>query len=62
MQVLGIANSGRYSNSDLDAKLAVAKRMLDDAKREKMLSELSGIVFNDVALIPMHHEVLVVAA
>jgi peptide/nickel transport system substrate-binding protein len=36
--------------------------MLDDAKREKMLSELSGIVFNDVPLIPMHHEVLVVSA
>ncbi|RWM23912.1 MAG: ABC transporter substrate-binding protein [Mesorhizobium sp.] len=59
---MGIANSGRYSNPDLDAKLAVAKRTLDDAKREKMLSELSEIVFNDVALIPMHHEVLVVAA
>lgn len=59
---MGIANSGRYSNPDLDAKLAVAKRTLDDAKREKMLSELSEIVFNDVAVIPMHHEVLVVAA
>ncbi|MER8816392.1 ABC transporter substrate-binding protein [Mesorhizobium sp. M0965] len=59
---LGIANSGRYSNPDVDAKLAVAKRTLDDAKREKMLSEISDIVFNDVALIPMHHEVLVVAA
>ncbi|WP_280944148.1 hypothetical protein [Mesorhizobium sp. WSM2561] len=29
----------------------MAKRTLDDAKRE--LSELSEIVFNDVALIPM---------
>ncbi|MER8438612.1 hypothetical protein NKH36_23105 [Mesorhizobium sp. M1312] len=38
------------------------KRTLDDAKREKMLSKLSEIVFNDVALIPMHREVLVVAA
>lgn len=38
------------------------KRTLDDAKREKMLSELSEIVFNDVALTPMHREVLVVAA
>lgn len=28
-----------------------AKRTLDDAKREKMLSGLSEIVFNDVALI-----------
>lgn len=56
MSVLGNANSGRYSNPDLDAKLAVAKRTLDDAKRE--LSELSEIVFNDVALIPMRYEVL----
>ncbi|WP_143747912.1 hypothetical protein [Mesorhizobium temperatum] len=55
---MGNANSGRYSNPDLDAKLAVAKRTLDDAKREKMLSELSEIVFNDVALIPMRYEVL----
>ncbi|SJM29251.1 hypothetical protein BQ8482_111181 [Mesorhizobium delmotii] len=62
MPVLGIANSGRYSNRDLDAKLALAKRTLDDAKREKMLLELGEIVFNDVALIPMHREVLVVAA
>jgi peptide/nickel transport system substrate-binding protein len=59
---MGIANSGRYSNPDLDAKLAVAKRTLDDTKREMMLSELSDIVFNDVALIPLHHEVLIVAA
>ncbi len=58
MPVLGNANSGRNSNPDLDAKLAVAKRTLDDAKREKMLSELSEIVFNDVALIPMRYEVL----
>jgi hypothetical protein len=56
MSVLGNANSGRYSIPDLDAKLAVAKRTLDDAKRE--LSELSEIVFNDVALIPMRYEVL----
>lgn len=30
----------------------MAKLTLDDGKREKMLSELSDIVTNDVALIP----------
>ncbi|HWK47969.1 MAG TPA: ABC transporter substrate-binding protein [Stellaceae bacterium] len=58
----GIANAGRYSNPEIDAKLAVARRTLDDAKREALLAELSDLAFGDVALIPMHHEVLVMAA
>jgi len=58
----GASNSGRYSNPALDAKLGEAMKILDDAKREKLLGEACEIVFNDVALIPLHHEVLVLGA
>jgi peptide/nickel transport system substrate-binding protein len=58
----GVANAGRYSNPALDAKLAEAKRIMDDAKRFKLLGEVCETAFTDAAIIPMHHEVLVVAA
>ena len=58
----GASNSGRYSNPALDAKLDAAMKILDDAKREKLLGEACEIVFNDIALIPLHHEVLVLGA
>jgi peptide/nickel transport system substrate-binding protein len=58
----GASNSGRYSNPALDAKLDTAMKILDDAKREKLLGEACEIVFNDIALIPLHHEVLVLGA
>jgi peptide/nickel transport system substrate-binding protein len=58
----GASNGGRYSNPALDAKLEAAMKVLDDGKREKLLGEASEIVFNDVALIPLHHEVLVLGA
>jgi peptide/nickel transport system substrate-binding protein len=58
----GASNSGRYSNPELDAKLAEAMKTLDEAKRNNLLAEASAIVFNDTALLPMHHEVLLVAA
>jgi peptide/nickel transport system substrate-binding protein len=58
----GASNSGRYSNPALDAKLETAMKILDDGKREKLLGEACEIVFNDVALIPLHHEALVLGA
>jgi peptide/nickel transport system substrate-binding protein len=58
----GASNSGRYSNPELDAKLAEAMRTLDDDKRNKLLGEASDIVFGETALLPLHHEVLLVAA
>jgi peptide/nickel transport system substrate-binding protein len=58
----GASNSGRYSNPELDAKLTEAMKTLDEAKRNKLLSEASEIVFTDQALLPLHHEMLVVAA
>ncbi|WP_342364351.1 ABC transporter substrate-binding protein [Terrarubrum flagellatum] len=58
----GASNSGRYSNPALDAKLEAAMKILDDGRRNALLAEASEIVFNDVAVIPLHHEVLVLGA
>jgi len=59
---MGAGNSGRYSNSALDVKLRQALTTFDEAKRNTLLAEASDIAFNDVALLPLHHEVLVAAA
>lgn len=59
---MGASNSGRYSNPELDAKLAAALQTMDDAKRNALLAEASRIGFADVAIIPLHHEVAVWAA
>jgi peptide/nickel transport system substrate-binding protein len=59
---MGAANSGRYSNPALDAKLKEALKTLDEGTRNALLAEASDIAFNDVALLPLHHEVLVAAA
>jgi peptide/nickel transport system substrate-binding protein len=58
----GASNSGRYSNPVLDAKLRIATKVLNDGEREKLLGEACDIVFDDVALIPLHHESLVLGA
>ena len=58
----GSSNSGRYSNPALDAKIRTAMKILDDREREKLLGEACDIVFDDVALIPLHHESLVLGA
>ncbi|WP_338665741.1 ABC transporter substrate-binding protein [Pararoseomonas sp. SCSIO 73927] len=59
---LGISNGGRYSNPEVDRRLKEALRTMDDAGRNALLAEASGIAFRDVALIPLHHEVSVWAA
>lgn len=59
---MGAANSGRYSNPALDAKLKDALTTFDEAGRNALLAEASDIAFNDVALLPLHQEVLVAAA
>jgi peptide/nickel transport system substrate-binding protein len=59
---LGAANAGRYSNPKVDEMLATAKATLDESKRNAILSEISAIVFTDYAILPLHHEAVVVAA
>jgi peptide/nickel transport system substrate-binding protein len=50
----GAANRGRYSNPVLDKLIAQAQGTADDAAREKLLQQAQKIVFDDVALIPLH--------
>ena len=57
---MGTTNSARYSNPELDAKLAEAMRTVDDGKREDLLREASKIVIQqDHGILPIHFEVSV---
>jgi peptide/nickel transport system substrate-binding protein len=50
----GAANRGRYSNREIDARLEVAMRELDNARREQMLIEAQRMAFEDLAIIPLY--------
>jgi peptide/nickel transport system substrate-binding protein len=50
----GAANRGRYSNPEIDARLDVAMRELDNARREQMLIEAQRMAFQDLAIIPLY--------
>jgi peptide/nickel transport system substrate-binding protein len=50
----GAANRGRYSNPDLDKLIEQALGTADDGAREKVLQQAQRLVFEDVALIPLH--------
>ncbi len=56
---MGTTNSGRYSNKEMDAKLAEAVVTIDDAKREALLAEASKILMADHGIIPIHFELSV---
>ncbi|SHI32199.1 peptide/nickel transport system substrate-binding protein [Roseomonas rosea] len=59
---LGVSNGGRYANPEVDRRLKEALRTMEDDARNTLLGEASEILFRDVALIPLHHEVSVWAA
>ncbi|MFC0407175.1 ABC transporter substrate-binding protein [Roseomonas elaeocarpi] len=59
---MGASNSGRYSNPEVDAKLAQALGTMDDAARNRLLGEICTAVFEDKAILPLHQEVSVWAA
>ncbi len=50
----GAANRGRYSNPEVDARLDVAMRELDNNRREQMLIETQRMAFEDIAIIPLY--------
>jgi peptide/nickel transport system substrate-binding protein len=50
----GASNRGRYSNAELDRLLEEALREIDDAKREQLLIRAQRMVFDDVAIVPLH--------
>jgi peptide/nickel transport system substrate-binding protein len=51
---MGSVNRARYSNPELDAKLVEAMGILDDAKREKALQDVTRLLANDVGILPIH--------
>lgn len=54
---MGGTNRGRYSNTDLDAKVLEALGTVGDAAREAILQEASGMAMADYAILPLHYEV-----
>jgi len=50
----GAVNRGRYSNPKLDGMIDQALTIADDSQREQALIAAQRVVFDDVALIPLH--------
>lgn len=53
---LGASNRGRWSNPLFDSTLKEAMTTVDAAKREALLQRATEIAMDDLALIPLHHE------
>ncbi len=51
---MGSVNRFRYSNPEFDRRLLEAVTVLDDAKREALLQDVTRLAMNDVAMIPTH--------
>jgi peptide/nickel transport system substrate-binding protein len=54
---MGTTNRARYSNAELDRRIAEAMSTMDDKKREAMIQQAAEVAMNDTALIPIHYEV-----
>ena len=54
---MGTTNRARYSNAELDRRIAEAMSTMDDRKREAMIQQAAEVAMNDTALIPIHYEV-----
>ena len=59
---LGSWNFGDYSNAKVDELLAMIQTELDDAKRQAMIDEVSGILQDEVAYVPMYVQPLIWAS
>ena len=59
---MGTSNFGRYSNPKVDALIEIGLRTVDDRKREELFKNAVAIAVSDVALIPLHHQVVTWAA
>lgn len=57
---LGSSNYGRYSNPEVDRMFAQARYVLDDAKRNALLADICTVIFQDCAILPLHHEAVIV--
>ena len=54
----GTWNWGRYSNSRVDALMEQALASVDRDKREALAREANTLAMNDLAFIPLHHQVV----
>ncbi len=52
----GAVNRGAYTNPRLDAALDAAVAEIDDARREAALREATRVALDEVALIPLYHQ------
>jgi peptide/nickel transport system substrate-binding protein len=59
---MGTSNFGRYSNPKVDALIEEGLRTIDDRKREELFKNAVALAVSDVALIPLHHQVVTWAA
>lgn len=50
----GASNRGRYSNPAVDRLVGAAMTELDEGKREATMQQATRLVFDDVAIIPLH--------
>ncbi|MCG6121209.1 MAG: ABC transporter substrate-binding protein [Microvirga sp.] len=53
----GLTNMQKYSNPELDALIAEARRTVDDDARREILQRASKMAMDDYATIPLHFEV-----
>jgi peptide/nickel transport system substrate-binding protein len=61
-EALGTSNESFYSNPELDAVIRASLIEIDDARRIALMRRAALIVRDTVPLVPLHHEVIVVAA
>ncbi|MEM8837548.1 MAG: ABC transporter substrate-binding protein [Pseudomonadota bacterium] len=54
----GAWNGTRYSNPDLDVKIASLASEIDLDKRNKTIGEIWEVIQEDVVYLPIHHQVL----
>ena len=58
----GAVNRSGYSSPRLDQVLAQALQTLDPAQREPLYQQATRIAMEDLAIIPLHHQVNIWAA
>ena len=54
----GAWNWGRYSNTKVDALMEQALASVDRPKREALASTANTLAMNDLAFIPLHHQIV----
>ena len=59
---MGASNVGRYSHPEVDRLLNQALQTMNDDERNTQLGKACELVFQDMAILPLHHEVSVWAA